>query len=274
MWLSRVLLALCLTQLGEPVSVGSLNPMPDEHSVPTASLEVPGPGVFLVARRGLTDPRFRQSVIYLVAHGEGGTLGLIVNRPGDISLAEAVPDFVEEQAAGYKLYFGGPVGLPMILMLARGESAAQGMEHIADDVYISSEQSVLEKALATTQSGFMLRFYIGYSGWGAGQLDFELIHDSWHIVAADVDAIFTDQDDSLWLRLIEQLEPTGIQAEYQLPKPAVAAAQNPWLHIESVHQLVGIKTWLHACQAQVAWSTGYSPRNSPKMLPKLDCAHP
>lgn len=227
MWLGRILLALCLAQAGEPVSAWSFNPIHGGRSVPTASPEVPGPGVFLVARRGLTDPRFRQSVIYLVAHGGGGTLGLIVNRPGDISLAEAVPDFVLEQAAGHRLYFGGPVGLPMILMLARGESAVEGMEHVADDVYISSEQSVLEKALAAAQPGLMLRFYIGYSGWGAGQLDFELIHDGWHIVAADVDAIFTDQADSLWPRLIEQLEPTGIQAEYQSQMPIVASAQSP-----------------------------------------------
>jgi putative transcriptional regulator len=233
----RVLLLLCLVQgivqASEAASFGTVNPVPGGRSVSTASLEVPAAGVFLVARRGLTDPRFRHSVIYLVAHGEDGTLGLIVNRPGDISLAQAVPDLVEEQAARHLLYFGGPVGLPMILMLARAESAMEGMEQIADDVYISSEQSVLEKALAATQSGLMLRFYIGYSGWAAGQLEFELAHDGWHVVAADIDAIFADETDSLWLRLIEKLEPVGIQTENQSPMPVVAFAANPGLRIES-----------------------------------------
>lgn len=233
----RVLLLLCLVQgivqASEAASFGTVNPVPGGRSVSTASLEVPAAGVFLVARRGLTDPRFRHSVIYLVAHGEDGTLGLIVNRPGDISLAQAVPDLVEEQAARHLLYFGGPVGLPMILMLARADSAAEGMEHIADDVYISSEQPVLEKALAATQPELMLRFYIGYCGWAAGQLDYELAHDSWHVVAADIDAIFADETESLWPRLIEKLEPTGIQAENQSPMPVVAFAGKAWLPVES-----------------------------------------
>jgi putative transcriptional regulator len=232
MWFSRVLMMLCLAQgiaqAGDSVIGGSLNRVPGGRYLSTANLEVPGPGMFLVAQRGLEDPRFRQSVVYLVTHGEGGTLGLIVNRPGDISVAEAVPDFEGEQAARHKLYFGGPVGLPMILMMARGESVAERMEHIADDVYISSEQPVLEAALAATQPGLMLRFYIGYSGWGAGQLDFELTHDSWHVVVADIDAIFSDESDSLWPRLIERLEPTGIQTENRSTMPALAFSGSPW----------------------------------------------
>jgi putative transcriptional regulator len=227
-------LAQGIAQASETASFGVPGSLPGVGSLLTARLEAPGPGVFLVARRGLTDPRFRHAVVYLVAHGEGGTIGLIINRPGDISLADAVPGFVEEQAARHALYFGGPVGLPMILMLARGESVAEGMERIADDVYISSEQPVLEAALAATQPGLMLRFYIGYSGWAAGQLDFELAHASWYVVAADVDAIFADEPDSLWPRLIEQLEPPGIQADNRSDLPAVASAANPWLHIESI----------------------------------------
>jgi len=236
MWFRRVLMVLCLAQgiaqAGESVSAGSLGLVPGGRSLPAANL-TPGPGVFLVARRGLTDPRFRHAVVYLVAHGEGGTLGLIVNRPGDISLAEAVPDFIEEQAARHALYFGGPVGLPMILMLTRGEWTTEGLEHIADEVYISSERPVLEAALAADQPALMLRFYIGYSGWAAGQLDFELTHDSWYVVTADVDAIFADESDSLWPRLIEKLEPEGIQAEFQSQLPVVAFAENPWSPIES-----------------------------------------
>jgi putative transcriptional regulator len=230
MWLKRVLILLCLTQgntqAAESVREGSLNRLSDGRSLPTANLQAPRPGVFLVAQRGLTDPRFRQSVVYLVTHGHGGSLGLIVNRPGDISLADAVPDFAAEQAAKHALYFGGPVGLPMILMLMHSESVPEGMEHIADDVYVSSEQPLLEEALVATQSTQMLRFYIGYSGWGAGQLDFELAHDGWHVVAADIDAIFSNEPDSLWPRLIEQLEPSGIQAENQSPLSLLATAQN------------------------------------------------
>lgn len=65
-------------------------------------------------------------------------------------------------------------------------------------------------------------FYIGHSGWAAGQIDYELESGSWHVVSADIDAIFTSETDSLWDRLIEQLEPTGIQVDSRPSLPILA----------------------------------------------------
>jgi putative transcriptional regulator len=87
------------------------------------------------------------------------------------------------------------------------------MAHVADDVYISSDRGVLEEVLAAKKPASELRFYIGYSGWAGGQLDFELERGSWHVVAADPNAVFSGDTGSLWDRLIERLEPTGIQVE-------------------------------------------------------------
>ena len=86
--------------------------------------------MFLVAKRALDDSHFGQSVVYLVEHDEDGTLGLIVNRSSDVSLSEAVPDIEDKLATAHALYYGGPVGLPMILMLVRSESATEGMAHV------------------------------------------------------------------------------------------------------------------------------------------------
>ena len=96
------------------------------------------------------------------------------------------------------------------------------MAHVVDDVYISSDRRVFVEVLAAKKPVTELRFYIGYSGWGAGQLDFELMHGDWHVVAAGTDAIFTGETDSLWNRLIERLEPSGIQVDSRpsLPIPA------------------------------------------------------
>ena len=68
-----------------------------------------------------------------------------------------------------------------------------------------------------------LRFYIGHSGWAAGQLDFELVRGDWHVVAADTDAIFSGETDLLWNRLIERLEPTGIQVDNRPPLPILSS---------------------------------------------------
>ena len=185
--------------------------------------------MFLVAKRALDDSHFGQSVVYLVTHGEDGTLGLIVNRSSGISLSEAVPGIEDKQATAHALYYGGPVGLPMILMLVRSESVTEGMEHVANDVYISSDRRVLDEVLAAKKPGSEVRFYIGHSGWAAGQLDFELERGSWHVVAADTDAIFSGKTGSLWDRLIERLEPRGIQVDNRPSLPILAFATKPLL---------------------------------------------
>ena len=217
-------MAICVALAGEAVAGGSLDAISIAPTLPVTSTGEPDRGMFLVARRTLHGPHFGQTIVYLVEHGEDGTLGLIVNRPGDISLSEAIPDIEDKQAAAHVLYYGGPVGLPMILMLARNESATEGMEHVANGVYISSDRLVLDEMLAAQKPRSEVRFYLGYSGWAAGQLDAELERGSWHVVAADTDAIFSDKTDLLWDRLIDQLEPKGIQVDNRFSLPLAVLA--------------------------------------------------
>jgi putative transcriptional regulator len=189
--------------------------------------------MFLVARRTLDGPIFRQSVVYLVEHDEDGTLGLIVNRSSDTRLSEALPDIENKQATAHTLYYGGPVGMPIIFMLVRSESATEGMAHVAYDVYISADRRVLDEVLATKKPESEVRFYIGHSGWATGQLDSELVRGSWHVVAADTDEIFSGETDSLWNRLIERLEPTGIQVDSGPSLPLLTFGTKPLLSMSS-----------------------------------------
>lgn len=185
----------------------------------------PAAGMFLVATRALDDSHFGRSVVYLLEHGDDGTLGLIVNRPGDSSLLEAVPDLADVGAAAHGLYYGGPVGLPMIMMLARGDRAAEGMAYVVEDVYLSSDRDAMEAALAAGRSASELRFYVGYSGWAGGQLESEFERGSWHLVPGDADTVFSADAEKLWPRLIEQLEPEGIEVYHRRLRlvPAIAA---------------------------------------------------
>ena len=237
MWRIRILTGICVTLgvalVGESVAGGSLIPTSITLSLPDTSIGRPGPGMFLVAKRALGGSHFGQSVVYLVEHGEGGTVGLIVNRPSDVSLSEALPDIEDKLAAAHALYYGGPVGLPGMLMLVRSESGKEGMTHVIDDVYISSDRRVLDEALAAEKPDNELRFYLGHSGWAPGQLDFELLRGSWHVVAADTDAVFSGEPGSLWNKLIEQLEPMGIQVDNRpsLPIAGVCLLDNGRLSV-------------------------------------------
>ncbi len=191
-------------------------------ALPASGNAKPGPGMFLVARRTLVDPNFGESVVYLAEHDEHGSLGLIVNRSSRHSLSAAIPEIGKELSSDHLLRFGGPVARSVIFMLVRSETVAEGMAHVADDVYISADRRVLDDLLAAKKPASELRFYIGHSGWAPGQLDFELQRGSWHVVAADAEAIFSDDTGSLWQRLIETLEPDGIQVENRSGMPVLA----------------------------------------------------
>jgi len=219
-----ICVALGVVLTGESVSGKSLDPISIGPALSGTSTGKPGPGMFLVARRALDDSHFGQSVVYLIEHGEDGTLGLIVNRSSEINLSEAVPDIEDKQEAAHTLYYGGPVGLPMILMLVRSESLTEGMAHVANNVYISADRRVFDEVLAVKKPGSEVHFYIGHSGWAAGQLDFELARGSWHVVPADTDAIFSGETESMWNRLIERLEPKGIQVDNRASLPILASA--------------------------------------------------
>jgi len=129
-------------------------------------------------------------------------------------------------------------------MLVRSESATEGMAHVVDDVYISSDRRVLDEVLAAKKPDSELRFYIGHSGWAVGQLDFELVRGNWHVVTADTDAIFSGETDSLWNRLIERLEPMGIQVDNRPPLPI--PVQYMKLCLNGCH--LTIKVWVSTYQ--------------------------
>ena len=216
--MKQLLLIICLiwgVAFASYSSVGGQFPRASNLPlIPAANTDKPFPGRFLVASRSLSDPRFTQSVVYLVKHGSRGTLGLIINRPGNVSLLEAIPGIEDKQAGLHTLYYGGPVGQTVVFMLMRNEPDGRGMARIIGGVSFSSERRVLDRMLGDNKLPNEIRFHIGHSGWAPGQLLFEIQHGSWHVVDGDVDTIFSDKADSLWGRFIEDLEPLGIQANH------------------------------------------------------------
>ncbi len=204
----------CLSLLPEPGGAVrlhlALTPVITGPGIPGAMDREPAPGKFLVAQRDLQDPHFSHSVIYLLDHGPGGTTGLIVNRPTEVKLSEAISGIREQVAAGYPLYFGGPVQHSRIIMLMRNASQSRLVQHVVDDIYVSADRNVMDRLLAENKPEDELHFYVGHAGWSAGQLARELRRGSWHLVEADAQAIFSSEPRTLWERLIERLEPEGL----------------------------------------------------------------
>jgi putative transcriptional regulator len=168
--------------------------------------------VLLVAARKMGDPRFRNTVVLLVQHGEGGSLGLIINRPTSILLSEALPDLKGASAAKHKVFFGGPVAINAMLFLVRGHTAPDNAEQVRTDIYVSGSRATLERMLGQGRSKNELRIYAGYAGWAAGQLDMEVLRGDWYLYPADARTIFDKDAEKLWNELIDSQEPEGLMA--------------------------------------------------------------
>ena len=113
-----------------------------------ARIDEPAPGVFLVARRSLEGPVFGRSVVLLLDHDEYGSRGLVINRRMQARLSDVVSGLDNEEADKHRLFLGGPVGTHQIFMLFRNSKPLPDSQHIAADIYFSSDRRVLESMLA------------------------------------------------------------------------------------------------------------------------------
>lgn len=227
MWHIRILIMIGIAlAVLQPSATPAGKPLPATIApeLPFSGIAQPAPGTFLVSRRSLDGTYFGQTVIYLVEHDAQGSLGLIVNRSSEIPLGDALSDIDPGQAAAHRLYYGGPVEPAKIMMLLRGQSAASGALRVDASVYFSTDREVLDAALAANKTASEIRLYLGYAGWAAGQLNYELKRGSWFVVAASADAVFSDESDSLWQRLIERLEPEGIEVRQRHRQQTETAA--------------------------------------------------
>ena len=153
---------------------------------------------FLIAMPGLEDEAFAKSVVYMCEHSERGALGLVINKPGDISLKKLF-EKVElpldrSDLSDAPVFQGGPVQTERGFVLH--ESMMPGLESvyastmsIPGGLEMTTSKDVLE-ALSTGAGPRKVFVSLGYSAWGEGQLESEISDNSWLTVAADIDVIF------------------------------------------------------------------------------------
>ncbi|WP_447973364.1 YqgE/AlgH family protein [Nitrospira sp. Kam-Ns4a] len=173
-----------------------------------------GKGIFLVASPGLRDPNFRQTVVLLCEHGPEGALGVVVNRPTGMLLSEALPQVPVLEGQRHILYSGGPVQPNQVLILYRLTQEPTGIHHVFDGVYLGGDMGVLERVLLASGSAAAFRAFVGYSGWGPGQLENELKTGSWITLPADPAVVFDKDPARVWPDILRSLGgPFEIYAE-------------------------------------------------------------
>jgi putative transcriptional regulator len=152
-------------------------------------------GSLLVAAPTLVDPNFRRTVVLLAEHNDEGAMGLVLNRPTDTPVVDALPDLASLAGDEQTVYLGGPVALESVLAVAELEDPADASELLFGSVGFVQEPDV------AVRRG---RVFVGYAGWTAGQLEAELEEEAWFVVPAEPDDLFDDEPDELWSTVLRR----------------------------------------------------------------------
>jgi putative transcriptional regulator len=156
---------------------------------------------FLVAMPGLLDSNFNHTVTLLCEHNEQGALGLIINRPTDLKLA----DMLEHMKLGHKaiddsshiVYWGGPVQQERGFVVHPGPGAWESSLQVSEDLYITTSRDVLG-AIGRGEGPQKFFVALGYAGWAAGQLEHEILENSWLNTPVDRPILFDTPAANRW----------------------------------------------------------------------------
>jgi putative transcriptional regulator len=166
-------------------------------------------GRLLVAGPSLGDANFDRTIVYLLEHGPDGALGVVVNRPSEIAVGDALPLWVALVPEPRVIFSGGPVEVTVAVGLARAPAVAEcpGWSPIDDtigSVDLGRDPDSIGAGLE------VVRVYVGYSGWAAGQLDAELAGGAWFVVEPEPEDLFTTEPEHLWGQIMRREQRRGL----------------------------------------------------------------
>jgi putative transcriptional regulator len=175
-------------------------------------------GQLLVAMPQMSDPRFTRTVIYMCAHSSQGAMGLVVNRVFDkMSFPELLSQLNIEsgpQTRPIRIHAGGPVESAHGFVLHSDDYVRQGTMRVTDGIALTATVDIL-KAIAEGDGPRHSLLALGYAGWGPGQLESEIIRNSWLTVPSQQSLIFSSEVDRVWERALAILgaNPTTLSGE-------------------------------------------------------------
>jgi putative transcriptional regulator len=156
-------------------------------------------GQLLIAGPGLLDPNFWRTVVLIVEHTDEGAFGLVLNRPSETSVGDAVQELEELVDPGEPLFIGGPVQPSSVIVVGRFEDPSDAALLAFDDVGVLGGGPSMEERSAGLLAG---RAYVGHAGWGESQLDSELERGDWILEPARLEDAFDPDPRELWSRVL------------------------------------------------------------------------
>ena len=163
-------------------------------------------GTLLLANTDLFEPTFRRSVIYVVEHNDGGTLGVVLNRPSETAIYNVLPQWTDLAAKPKTMFIGGPVKRDAALCLGTLRVGAdpdgvEGLRHVAGRIVMVDLDADPEMIAALVEG---VRIFAGYSGWTIGQLEGEIERDDWIVLSALPSDVLLQPRVDLWSRVLRR----------------------------------------------------------------------
>jgi putative transcriptional regulator len=159
-------------------------------------------GKLLIASPAIVDPNFRQTVVLLAEHTEEGAMGVVLNREGAATVAEAVPDLAYLAEPDDVVHVGGPVSANAVTVLADFEDPEQAALLVDESVGFVPAAVDDEDGMAGAVR--RTRVFAGHAGWGPGQLEAEMEEESWIVEPARGDDVFTEDPEQLWSSVLRR----------------------------------------------------------------------
>lgn len=164
-------------------------------------------GQLLVATPNMRDPRFAETVLVVVRHNQDGALAIIINRPvGEqpaARLLEALGEKPEGAAGTIAVFYGGPVQPEQGFVLHSSDYSDSATLAINADVALTASPEVL-RLIAGGHGPKKSLLAFGYAGWAPGQLENEMLHDSWYTTPLDPKLVFDEDRDKVWELAVER----------------------------------------------------------------------
>lgn len=163
-----------------------------------------GPGTLLVSEPFLQDENFMRSVVLLCDHQEVGSFGLVLNKLSILTLDEVLEEI---PLPHIPVFVGGPVEQNTLHFIYKSKHKFPGGIRLGEDVYWGGDFDLVVKGLLEGQiDEACIRFFIGYSGWSAGQLDQEVRENTWIVTnAIGAECLFEHTSDELWRYILKHL---------------------------------------------------------------------
>jgi putative transcriptional regulator len=175
-------------------------------------------GQLLIAGPALLDPNFWRTVVLMVEHNEEGALGLVLNRPSETSVGEAVSQLEDLLEPTDELHIGGPVQPSAVIVLAQFEDPGDAALIAFDDVGVLGTGASMDPPVAGVRRG---RAFVGHAGWGPGQLDGELERGDWILEPATLRDAFSTAPQELWADVLTRKGGSYALVARMPPDPSV-----------------------------------------------------